>query len=328
MASEAAEAQTLAQFVDGPCLAGIFMNVMLYGVMLTQTFFYYTTYRHDPTWIKVYVGILFFADTLNTAFNIAWIYGVLITNFGSLNAVIYANWLMETEEALTGIIGALVQVFYAWRLLKLTGKRWLAGTVVALAIIQSLAAIGTSINMAMRPLITNFVHYKEAVLVWLSATAFNDVLIALSLIWFLNRSRTGHSKTETVISKIIQITMSNGLLTASFALADIIAYVASPGGLHLAFNYTLCKLYGNSVMSSLNSRAILTSASRNPTGHTASSGRTMPHSDIDDIGSKGSRSAQVMVSVETHQMVDMSAAGNRKSDVGSHLSDAKIVAVV
>ena len=55
----------------------------------------------DPLWLKIYVGIdveysalacsqstcqvviLFLADTMNAAFNLAWIYVVLINNFGA-----------------------------------------------------------------------------------------------------------------------------------------------------------------------------------------------------------------------------------------------------
>lgn len=91
----------------------------LYGVMLMQTIHYWSTYKRqvsasltlmwmkltsfplrDPAWMKYYVryrrvnllaalylrtqvGVLFLADTLNSAFNMAWIYDVLINNFGT-----------------------------------------------------------------------------------------------------------------------------------------------------------------------------------------------------------------------------------------------------
>ncbi|TFY62216.1 hypothetical protein EVJ58_g4007 [Rhodofomes roseus] len=93
-------AEQLAQAAEGPALIGIFLNVMLYGAMITQTFFYFSTYKTDPAWIKAYVFILFLADTLNAVFNIAWIYGVLITNFGALSFFVDTAISPETLVAL------------------------------------------------------------------------------------------------------------------------------------------------------------------------------------------------------------------------------------
>lgn len=67
-----------------------------------SVFVWHNTYLEncrDPWWLKTYVGgvvlhvlnrphvvqqvcVLFLADTLNVCFNMAWIYGVLISNFG------------------------------------------------------------------------------------------------------------------------------------------------------------------------------------------------------------------------------------------------------
>ncbi|KZT07796.1 uncharacterized protein LAESUDRAFT_758355 [Laetiporus sulphureus 93-53] len=86
------EAVELAKYIDGPPLAGIFMNTMLYGVMITQTLYYYSTYGRDSKWMKYYVGILFLSDTVNSVFSMWFIYNVLINHFGSLKAVELANW--------------------------------------------------------------------------------------------------------------------------------------------------------------------------------------------------------------------------------------------
>ncbi|KZT01090.1 uncharacterized protein LAESUDRAFT_752844 [Laetiporus sulphureus 93-53] len=204
-----------AQLIDGPGLVGVFMNVMLYGVLITQTFFYFTTYPRDPKWLKYYVALLFFIDTLNTIFNTWWIYNVLVNNFGVLDKVVRANWLLETEEAFAGIIGMQVQLFYAWRIYKLTGYKFLTGIIVGTSIIQCLAGIGTAINIAIQPIFTKFSSEKDVVVIWLSAAALTDVLIVSVLTWHLRRQRTGYAQTDTIISRLMQITMSNGLLTAS-----------------------------------------------------------------------------------------------------------------
>ncbi|CCM03414.1 uncharacterized protein FIBRA_05545 [Fibroporia radiculosa] len=209
MTISAAQLVYYAQFVDGPALAGVFMNIMLYGVMITQIFFYYTTYTRDNVWLKYYI------------------YNTLINNFGNVNAILYANWLFETEEVLAGFIGWMVQMFYAWRLYVLTRKKWLVIVIMILASGSCLAAIGTAINIALKPFIPNFYKYEAIVLIWLSLAAVTDLIIAVSLVWFLRQMHSDYSTTSTIINQIVQITLSNGLLTAGFALADIIAFKAS-----------------------------------------------------------------------------------------------------
>ncbi|KAF8877461.1 hypothetical protein CPB84DRAFT_1661517, partial [Gymnopilus junonius] len=49
-------------------------------------------------------------------------------------------------------------------------------------------------------------------------------------------------------------TVQTGLITAVVATIDLFIYVFNPTGLHLIFNFPLCKLYSNSLMSTFNSR--------------------------------------------------------------------------
>jgi len=100
------------------------------------------------------------------------------------------------------------------------------------------------------------------VTLWLVGAAVCDILITLALSWHLAQQRTGSSHTDMIISRIIQLTVSNGLVTAGFSVADIIAFLSTPRGIHLAFNYTLVKLYGNSMMASLNSRSLLATSNK------------------------------------------------------------------
>ncbi|KZT05784.1 uncharacterized protein LAESUDRAFT_813307 [Laetiporus sulphureus 93-53] len=319
------------------------MNTMLYGVMVTQTFYYYSNYARDSKWLKYYVGILFLADTMNTIFNMWFIYNVLVNQFGSLKGVALANWLFETgkfprmfrpifrsnlktpaEEAMAGIIGLQVQLFYAWRIRQLTGKKWLVGLIVTLSVIGCLMALGTAIGIAFRPEITQLDRYKQFVSTWLAAAACADITISVSLIYYLHTRRTGLPRTDTLITRLIQLTMSYGLLTSSFALIDIIAFFADSGGLHLAFNYTLCKLYSNSMMSSLNSRDILSTVL---TAHSTFQVASVPM-DSNRPVSTGVKSSttQVVIGSESHKMVNMSRRSLNLA--GDTASDLKVKAVV
>ncbi|EIM88712.1 uncharacterized protein STEHIDRAFT_154437 [Stereum hirsutum FP-91666 SS1] len=103
-----------ASVIHGPAFIGIFLNLILYGAMIVQVFYYYTRYPQ--------------------------IYDVLVNNWGNEDALLVANWLFLTDPAITGIIAALVQSAIAAGILKewtLFPKGtfilvlWLAGGAVA-----------------------------------------------------------------------------------------------------------------------------------------------------------------------------------------------------
>lgn len=42
----------------GPLFIGIIFSVFLYGITVTQSYLYYTTYKKDPKWLKILVRFL------------------------------------------------------------------------------------------------------------------------------------------------------------------------------------------------------------------------------------------------------------------------------
>ncbi|EKM49132.1 uncharacterized protein PHACADRAFT_167306 [Phanerochaete carnosa HHB-10118-sp] len=244
-----------AQILHGPSLVGIFLNILLYGVVIAQAHTYYASFRSDPLWIKAYVAVLLLADTLNSAFNIAWIYTVLVNNFGNLAALTQADWRKQKPRPLLhGLIAMMVQLFYAWRILALTKNRWIVALVVVSSTVSGLSAIGTAIGIGIRPEFSGFKSLDVIGLPWLISCTVCDVTIAVALSVYLNSRKTGFEITDNIINKIIRSTVQSGLLTASFTIAHIVAYLTSSTGIHMIFNYGVVKLYTNSVMSSLNSR--------------------------------------------------------------------------
>ncbi|KIP05077.1 hypothetical protein PHLGIDRAFT_169220 [Phlebiopsis gigantea 11061_1 CR5-6] len=83
----------------GPCLIGIFLNVGLYGITVAQTQTYYTIFRKDPKWLKIYVAILFIADTMNAVYNATWIYRIVIPNYGKPNASAQLTWCAYVSQS-------------------------------------------------------------------------------------------------------------------------------------------------------------------------------------------------------------------------------------
>ncbi|KAI0809041.1 hypothetical protein BC629DRAFT_1590141 [Irpex lacteus] len=298
-----------ASVAHGPGLIGTFLNVFLYGIMVTQCFLYYSRYPHDKQWMKGLVLLLFIADTLNCVFDLWWIYDVLINHFADVNALESANWVFSTDPAMVGTIATVVQLFFAWRVKVLTGNWFAVGLIVITALASVVGGVGTAIYIHYIPQFVDFQKFQAIVIVWLICAAVCDTTITIALTWHLRKHKTGFTSTDDILNRIIRLTVQNGLITAVWAIIDLITFLATPTGLHLLFNFPLAKLYTNSLMSSLNSRA----GWRYQTTETdkKSQGIELGSRRPDLLNLSTVTRPEVFISVESHEMID----GNDKADI-------------
>ncbi|KAH8829166.1 hypothetical protein DL96DRAFT_1596979 [Flagelloscypha sp. PMI_526] len=280
----------------GPGLVGVLLNVMLYGTQIVQTFTYFDTYHRDPVWMKVFVGVLFLADTLNAMFSAGWIFKLMIIEFSNLQAYLNADWLLSADPAMGGLIAAACQGFFAWRLYILTGS-WLVGAFVALlACCVAVGGVGIGIGLGITPDLTNIEHFRPWVFVWLLPGLICDVTITITMTYYLRTARqrtAGFKRTETILRKVVALTIQNCLLTTLCAAGDLISYLTTPKGYHIGFSFPIPKLYSNAVMTSLNSRARL----KNMT----SAWETYHDNSMDSSGESGQRRPNEVYNLSTSQ---------------------------
>ncbi|KAG9094729.1 hypothetical protein FRC07_011263 [Ceratobasidium sp. 392] len=155
---------------------------------------------------------------------------------------------------MTTMISSSTQGFFAWRIARLTGKNWLGYTIGLSAFIQLAAGLGSTIGASIVVDFNRFQELKVAVITWLGLSAVTDVVITCILSWYLHTHRTGFSKTDDIITRLVRLTVQTGLITTVWAATDLILYLGLENNLHLFFQLPLCKLYTNSLMSTLNSR--------------------------------------------------------------------------
>jgi len=107
----------------------------------------------------------------------------------------------------------------------------------------------------------------NSALVWFLSSCVADILITVSLVMSLSRRKTGFSGTDSVIDKIIRMTIQTGMLTALFSILDVVCFMVLP---HAAVNFiwdlALSKLYTNCLMSTLNARQGLNGLSSSNAG--------------------------------------------------------------
>ncbi|EIM90931.1 uncharacterized protein STEHIDRAFT_152615 [Stereum hirsutum FP-91666 SS1] len=306
---------TFAQSTWGPILVGTFINILLFGVTVAQLYMYHQSYTRDKFWLRCFIGILFVADTINTVFDMQLVYDALINHFSDESYLEVATWVFRTDPA--GVIGMAVQLFFAWRVKVLTNSIWATILVGFCAFVSCCAGVATAIAVGIVPRFVEFQTFKPAVIIWLALSALCDCLITLILVSYLRKQKSAFVVTDGIVDRIIRLTVQTGLITSIVAVAALIAFLASPNGLHLVFNMPLAKLYTNSLLSSLNARTGWAYNSSSQPDHQANT--------LHGQSSKGARRRQdvltfegtttapeVFVNVEQHEMSDSIVGANKR----------------
>ncbi|KAF8235028.1 hypothetical protein L208DRAFT_792042 [Tricholoma matsutake] len=213
------------QLLFGPMLIGVFINMILYGVLVVQAWAYYQTYKRDAIWIKYFVLYLFIVETLNTGFDMFIIYEPLILRFGFPSATTLFPTLFASEPLVIIAVSTPIQIFFAWRIRMLTRNDWIPALIVLLSIISLAGGIWTGILIIQVRLFVRKPELHTPALVWFLASCIADVVITVFLVISLSRRRTGFTHTDDVISKLIRMAVQTGMLTAFFAIGDVVFFM-------------------------------------------------------------------------------------------------------
>ena len=236
---------------------GCMLNIWLHGFSIVQAYIYYVHFKTDKPFMRYFVLFLVVADTINSVFDQVFMYQYLVSNFGNLKYAVVSNRAFAADPVMTGIIAFSTQLFFAWRVYKLMHSKIMPAFISVGALISFLSAIGTTIGVEIVLFFEQFHKFQVVVILWLAFAALTDVFITGSLVFTLNKSRTGFAATDDVITRLIRLTLQTGALTTFFAVVDLILFVASTTTLHLVFNLPLAKLYVNSLLSTLNARVTI-----------------------------------------------------------------------
>ncbi|QRW21583.1 hypothetical protein RhiXN_06572 [Rhizoctonia solani] len=225
------------QLITGPLLLGYLFNWGLFGILVLQVYIYYLSFPNDSRVIKSLVYGLFFVDCVQTALTTHNAWHFLSKGWGDLRVLSDPGWSWIAVPLLSGIVSSTVQLFFAWRIWVLSKSIPLAGLIVAIAIAQGLCAM---YSVCYLNDITQIATLFPSATVWLGGSALCDFIITISMVTFLARASTGFSQTDSVITKLIRMTVETGL----------------KNNLHMIPALALAKLYTNTLLATFNSRSV------------------------------------------------------------------------
>ncbi|KAH8109884.1 hypothetical protein DFH11DRAFT_893616 [Phellopilus nigrolimitatus] len=257
----------------GALFLGVVLAMALWGVGSVQVYYYFNMYPKDELWIKILVIVVWVFDSVHQGLITHTCYTYLITNYGNPLFLMHVVKSLVVMVLFSGIICLLVQSFLVHRVWKLSHKNIFAVSFLMLLVLGEF--ISVVIYFAKAAVFTSFAQlpsiFNESRSINILGAA-SDIMIAFTLIFLLQRSRTGFSRSETIINRLILFTINTGLLTSLCALMSLIFVSLYPDAfIYISFFVCVSKLYSNTLYATLNARTSVGGVGQHTSSGTAAS---------------------------------------------------------
>ncbi|KAG7444391.1 uncharacterized protein BT62DRAFT_240290 [Guyanagaster necrorhizus] len=253
--SDSSEILANVEVLTAALFFGNLFNWGLFGCLVVQIYFYYLNYSTDGPAVR---GVVAFALVLEIVQTILVTHDAFITfcsQWGTPSALLQVGYIWLTLPIFGSLMSFIAQSFYAWRLHLLAKTRWLPAIIILISLTQLIAGIVTGAIVIGINDVRDLHKSFKAASVWLAGTALCDIIIAMSMVIFLTRSKTGFHRTDVLLTRIIVVTIETGFASAIVALVDMILFLTfRDENWHLCTAMMLSKLYANSLLVVLNSR--------------------------------------------------------------------------
>ncbi|KAJ7765626.1 hypothetical protein B0H16DRAFT_1523691 [Mycena metata] len=241
-----------------PVFIGTILEWALLGVLLVQVGIYRSAFPKDPSISKALVWIILFIEILETISNTRDGVQVFGIGWGNPEVVDQVGWAFFSVPIIGSISAGIGQCYFAYRIYILSHKLYAPASILSLTMVQLGAGIWSGVEICLAKKFSNLQSTNvRATALWLGSASLCDLVIVGSTTFYLLRSRdTAFKKTNATIYRIVKISVETGLLCALVAIFDLYLFATYKGtSYHLALCIELSKVYSNSILAILNSRA-------------------------------------------------------------------------
>ncbi|KAJ7196267.1 hypothetical protein GGX14DRAFT_673506 [Mycena pura] len=212
------------------------LNWLLLGVLITQMYTYYQKFATDKISIIITAYTVFCLDFAQTIMltHLTWFYMNLLREPQDLDVV---PWSASMLVFMAGLIAGIVQLFYAWRIWALAPNQLMAAIAIFIVLIQTtlagnLSAIVSAIQLLVVPTLEKAQRTYRGYFIWITGSLVTDMLITSCMAYILYNAKVGTSRanasSETILSRMVRITVQTGLGTVVTACLHLFLFVAFP----------------------------------------------------------------------------------------------------
>ncbi|KDR81086.1 hypothetical protein GALMADRAFT_136142 [Galerina marginata CBS 339.88] len=242
--------------IAGPLLAAYLLNWALFGVLSMQVYMYYLAFPNDRVGSKTLVYAAYLLISAQTLLYTRSAFRMFVLGFGN-PAVLDEVDILWLSPVLSGLVAFLWQAFYAYRIALFSRKLHFPVFIMLIACLSLAGSIAVAVDMKRSGLFSHFLEKFSYIVsgVWGGEGAVGDVLIAVSMTYYLKRHDTGIRQTHVLLTKIIRLTIETGTVTATLALISLILVYGPRNTTYYQTTVAVMgTVYSNSMMVAFNSR--------------------------------------------------------------------------
>ncbi|KAJ7494354.1 hypothetical protein B0H11DRAFT_933581 [Mycena galericulata] len=221
----------------GALLIGVLISYVLFGVTTTQAYIYYGRFPQDSLDLKLLVAFVWLCELAHAFCLGHTIYIMTISDDGWPERLDRLPVTLFVTVVFSCAISTAVQGFFALRIYRFSGRLYIPCLSWILTIVRSVCSLKIFVaGLRMVSFVDLEAHISGLLDAAWSINAVNDLLIAISLVYFLYRRRATAKNRNRRHHKFLKQPQNYAWL-ACFAIS--------------------ARLYANSVLANLNSRASL-----------------------------------------------------------------------
>ncbi|KAJ7672275.1 hypothetical protein DFH06DRAFT_1175788 [Mycena polygramma] len=244
----------------GVWLVSLFLETLLYGMGLLQTWIYFAGRPTDAASVKWTVLVVLALETIQVIFFFRSSYSRFVEHFGEIQ--IFLIWADSLQLVAAYLSAFTVQIYFASRILKLTKSRGKFSfsaigiyTILVLACVQILAGIAQTIRTYELRSFLKLADTKPITTLQAAASLACDLLITTYLCLFLKSQKGEITKTNSMMDMLIYDAINRGTLTAMSSGVTMVLFLTLPDTFWFFLGLApSSKLYMNSMLATLNTR--------------------------------------------------------------------------
>ncbi|ESK84783.1 hypothetical protein Moror_554 [Moniliophthora roreri MCA 2997] len=242
--------------LTGPIFLGNIFNWGLFGALSVQTYLYYLAFPRDRSIPKGIVASVYVFELVQTILCTKDAFNNFGFGWGNMEAFDQVGLIWFSVPMMTGIVSCAVQLFFAWRIWIISRSFYIPIVIGVLSLVQCSGSIWAGVHCKEIGVWSELQEQNQAAtILWLGGTAACDVLITVTMLYYLSTSRNGFRATNAILVKFIRLTIETGLITSTFAVLDLMFFlIFKHANYHLVPATCLSKFYSNSLMVLLNAR--------------------------------------------------------------------------
>jgi len=216
-------------------------------------------YPNDSKYIRWTVVILWVMETVHTGVNIDSLYESLIAGFGNPVAIVEIHWSTGSTMPLALIIITIVHGFFIHRIWVLSEH-----SICAVMVPSSLVLANVVFSIVMTVYLFKFdtwiafrAHETASATVYVVTTllAAVDLVTTTTLIYYLYKHRSAYHTSNHLLQKVGIYVINSGAMTIAASMSVLFTFALMRNSfLFVGLQQTLCKLYNNALLATLNAR--------------------------------------------------------------------------